>query len=424
MRIQNHYAVYGNQPMILADAPTCALVAPSFASAAQDVYEGLGTPETRVIQNSQLQRNAEKAQLPENVYPAQNEFNAKRYQDNLRLGGELDKLDRQMEAVACDPKLKPAERQKKLEALEKKKADIRKQIKPPVDMAQVNREVDRVMSDPNLSDDQKKKEIEAIRNRWGLPKRGTISMKTITAHLGAVEGRHAQRMREAQKDAQRRLGEIGKQFGVHSPQYLQAQARVQVFKTEADDSANQAGLLKSLYPKPKGFWGKLKGGFKKIGGAFKKVGKGLWSGIKKVGSFVGKIGQMVMPLVKLIPGVGQIAGLAWGGLTGLTQLIRGNWKGVLGNVLGMVPGLDFAKNGLGVAQNVLQSPVGQILGQQVPGVRQVAQVAQQLQAVAQNPVAPVARVLQQQVTQTLVRDPQLDQVLASARVQELMRRVR
>lgn len=122
-----------------------------------------------------------------------------------------------------------------------------------------------------------------------------------------------------------------KLYGKKSPEVEALRAQrddvKQVYSQTAKQLGSTAKALHKMY-KPVSLWSK-------IGGALAKVGK-----------VFGKIVDMVMPLVAMIPGVGQIAAAVWAGVKMVTAAIKGQWGNMLSSLASAIPAVGGAIGGV------------------------------------------------------------------------------
>src|SRR4030095_7837398 len=208
--------------------------------------------------------------------------------------------------------------QKRLDSVNAKRA---KKGKAPVDFMKTTQEIEGIMNDPGLTDTQKKDKIDEIRKRLGL---GKGDMKALfTKRLGRIYGEAARQiqnrlnlLKEAVKQAEKIYSKGSAQAERVRETLAAAQSSLQ---PTLDDLKHRSGLYNSLYPS---FWSRLGGFFKSIGKAFLKVGQ-----------VFTKIMNFISPFLRLIPVYGQMISLAWSALKSFVSLVKGNWRGILGNLL-------------------------------------------------------------------------------------------
>jgi len=290
----------------------------------------------QTIQNERARVEQEKYTFTDQQRADVDAFNAKRAMENAPHEAALAKCEAEMAEVEFDPKLSPEARTKKLEALSKKRAKIQKRIKPPVVLEQVTAEVDAISNDESLSQDQKKQKLEELRNKYGLPENkgfmglhGPVNMHDLfTGRLGKIYQESAKRIDVAAKahkqEFKAELSLIEKTYGKKSPEYVAAERELeavdQTYRAEHDRLKQMGDFLYDLY-RPKSFWESLFGFFKSVFG------------------FIGKVLDFVMPVVRLIPGIGQIAGAVWSGVKTIANLVTGNFKGAISSLLEVLPGV-------------------------------------------------------------------------------------
>jgi hypothetical protein len=267
-------------------------------------------------------------------------FNQDRAAQNAKHQAEADKVSTEMAAVMENPSLSDKDRGKKLAGLQKKRDSILKKVKPMVDLEATTRQIDTVMNDPNLTDDQKKKQIDALKKhldlpghkpfRWGRPgKHDGVNMHDMfTGRLGKLyrtsKNRVAEHRKGQEKELKAQLRVVEQTQGKDSVAAIQLRAQIdQVKKTHQQEEERLKKIGDTLHDmyRPRTFW------------------ESFCNFFKKIGSVIAKIVDLVMPLVKLIPGVGQIAGAIWSGVKVVGNLVTGNWKGALTSALDFIPGV-------------------------------------------------------------------------------------
>lgn len=277
-------------------------------------------------------------------------WNEKVDEHNRKIERKASKVERELAEVQSDPNLSTEERAKKTKELRKKLRKIRKELKPRLDLATLTREVDQVMNDPNLCEDQKKEEVEKIRKKYGLPKKanpfnGGIGMNNlVTDRLGEIYERSEKRLDEAadkhKSQLKRQLRDIERTCGKNSPQAIRMRAELkavdQKYDKEQDRLKNLADAYKDLYP-----------------------GFNLFRAIGKFFEAIGKVLDFLMPLVKLIPGIGQIAGAVWGGIKAVGSIVSGNVMGAFSALAGVVPVVGDA---IGAVGGAVSSAVDSVVG--------------------------------------------------------------
>lgn len=324
----------------------------------------------RTIANERARVEQEKYSFTDKQRADVDAFNAKRAQANAPHEAKLAQVDAQIAGVQADPALSPKARAEKLAKLNTQRAKIADKIKPPVVLEQVTAEVDAIASDDSLSQDQKKKKLEALRKKYGLPENkgfcgmnGPVNMHDLfTGRLGRINKESAKRIEAAGKahkqELKAELAMIEATYGKDSPQAARAKqeiARVdQTYKAEHQRLKQMGDFLYDLY-RPKSFFESLFGFFKKAFG------------------WIGKIVDFVMPVVRLIPGVGQIAGAIWAGAKTVGNLVTGNFKGAISSLLEALPGVggvvgkiagyvqkgvNLVKSGVNTVRSLVRGDVG------------------------------------------------------------------
>ena len=137
-------------------------------------------------------------------------------------------------------------------------------------------------------------------------------------------------------------------YGKNSPEAVALKAEIQktskTYNKEVSKLKDNAKTLSSMYPKKVSFW-------KKVGRFFKKIGRA-----------IGKVLDFVMPIVKMIPGVGQIAGAVYGGVKAIGKFIKGDWKGGLMGLVDAIPGGGVISGVAGKAVSVAKTAIGAVKG--------------------------------------------------------------
>jgi hypothetical protein len=223
---------------------------------------------------------------------------------------KMIQADLQRKIYALEP-----DDQKKLQDLNAKRL---REGKPPIDFQNTTREIEQIMNDASLSDKEKKNRIDAVRKRLGLGKKDM--KKLFTKRLAKIYKQAADQIKSRLDLLKQAVQETEKIYGKDSPQAQAARERLvsaqQTLEPTLRDFQQKSGLYNSLYPS---FWSKLGGFFKKIGKGFVTIGKVFF-----------RIMNFVSPLLRFIPGIGQMISFGWGALKGIVQAIRGNWRGFLG----------------------------------------------------------------------------------------------
>jgi hypothetical protein len=341
-------------------------VTPRAAHRPVDLAQGVITAE-----RGRLQR--EKQSFTPEEQKKASQHNAARARDNAKHRSDLAGVDREMQSVQADTELSPKARDKKVADLQKKRGEIAKRFKPRLDLERVTAEADAVMRDPNIKD--KKKALDDVRKKHGLS--GGQMHGMVTGRLARLTAESKDRLVKTQKAMKKNLGEqLGqaqKVFGKDSPEAAAIKAQIdgidQVMKPEVNRLSAEAGKLNGAFaPRRRRIGSRIKRFFKKIGRGIKKA-------FKKVGRFFKKIGKwLLMGLdflvagLSFIPGVGQIIGLAYGGIRSIVDFAKGNWKSGLMRLGSMIPGVGAA---LGLAGKI-GGAVGNVVGKVIGGVKKGA----------------------------------------------------
>lgn len=218
------------------------------------------------------------------------QINADRDAKNAQIQGKLDTLEQKRAAIESDPKLSPKKKADQLKKLDHQAADLRKQIKPHVDLTSATHSV------VSKKYGESKKRVEA---------QGKAETQALDARIHAAE----------------------KAYGKKSPEVQALKAEKAQVKQVYSDTAKQLGATaKSLHKM-----------FKPVG-LLSRIGHAL----AKVGKIVQKIGNLVMPLIAMIPGVGQIVAAVWYGVQAVVAAAKGQWMQMVGAIASAIPAVGDA----------------------------------------------------------------------------------
>lgn len=309
------------------------------------------------IHNERVRTEHAKYDFTPEEIQKQNEWNAKARAHNAKYEPKIAALESQIAQIENDPGLSEKKKNKLLKKLNKKLGKLKDKLEPPLDLATITREVDQIMNDPSKSEKQKKKEVDRIRKKYGLPKRGSTSMKSlVTGRLGKIYGESKERMESISKqhkaELKAQLRHIEKTYGKNSPQAKAAKAELKAVDQKYDEEVDR---LKGLEKQLKKMY-KKRGFFSFLGDIFKAIGKAL---------------DFVMPFIKMIPGIGQIAGLVYGGIKAVTSAISGNWQNFVSSLVSIVPVIGDA---IGAAGSAIMETAGKVLNYAKSGMNFVGNV--------------------------------------------------
>jgi len=192
------------------------------------------------------------------------------------------------------------------EEISKINTHLQSQGKAPINYAKTEQDIEDIQKS-TLSNKEKKKKIDELRKSLGLSK-GEMK-RLFTKRMAKLNADAAKTLKTRSEqrlgNMKNTLASVEKQFGPQSPQATQLKNQIQSIGS-SDHSRiapleQRASFYKSLYP---GFWSRL-------GGFFKKIGQGLLKGL-----------HYLSPLLRFIPGIGQMASMAIRSIENIFQLIR------------------------------------------------------------------------------------------------------